>query len=183
LTYQTRDAHLVYSDHAKDVSDLSTSSPYSTFHVGPWTAAYQTQDPFRDVCNLSQWKCWPGLAHTTAFLHKRRSAGGFESLVSVILVLYVNQPDRVLSLDVAVTPRPHLLGALEPVIAVGRFCHLPARGQALRVFMGQPDPNDESRFTIDIELDGSRSTLVGILRDDGSVAMYFPKTFADFVKD
>jgi len=184
LTYQAPDAHLVYSDNADDVIHLATTAPYSTFHVGPWSAAYQTQDdPFRDLYALSNWKCWSGLAHTTAFLHERLSPGGFNALVSVTLVLYVNQHDRVLSLDVAVTPRPHVLGAPEPVIEVGRFCHLPASGQSLRVFMGQPDPNDKSRFTIDIELAGSRSKLVGILRDDGSVVMYFPKTFADFVKD
>ena len=39
-------------------------------------------------------------------------------------------------------------------------------GSKLRLFAGQPDAQDESRFTIDYELDGRRGTIDGRLRND-----------------
>lgn len=38
-----------------------------------------------------------------------------------------------------------------------------------KVFAGQPDPKDESRFTIDYEIDGKRHFIDGRLQDDDSI--------------
>ena len=43
--------------------------------------------------------------------------------------------------------------------------------ERLRVFAGQPDPKDESHFTIDYELDGVAGRIDGWLRADGVVAL------------
>ena len=42
-------------------------------------------------------------------------------------------------------------------------------GHALRIFAGQPDPADASRFTIHFEMDGKAGVLVGRLTDDDTV--------------
>ena len=41
----------------------------------------------------------------------------------------------------------------------------------LRLYAGQPDPADASRFTIGYALQGRRGTISGVLQDDGSVLL------------
>jgi hypothetical protein len=176
ISFQAPMNDLVFSDDAGDVSGLLNDKRYSVFHLAPWNAVYRTQDPFEHLGALSGWNIWPRLAHTTAFLHKRRSAGGFEALVCVTLVLYVRQPDRILSFDTIVTP-PSVLGTLDPRISVGEVLHLEYQEKPLRVFMGHPDPLDESRFTIEFDIGGTRNKMIGILGDDGLVNLFGPKIF------
>ena len=41
----------------------------------------------------------------------------------------------------------------------------------MRFYAGQPDPEDRSRFSLTFEIDGTRSTINGILNDDGSIKL------------
>ncbi len=41
----------------------------------------------------------------------------------------------------------------------------------VRLYDGQPDPADESAFTIDYDLNGQRGTIDGKLGDDGAVTL------------
>lgn len=41
----------------------------------------------------------------------------------------------------------------------------------LRVYAGQPDPNDQSHFTIRYEIDNQKDIIDGYLQDDGSVKL------------
>jgi hypothetical protein len=45
------------------------------------------------------------------------------------------------------------------------------RDERLRIFAGQPDPRDPSRFTIDYELNGERGQLVGFFNNLGELKL------------
>lgn len=61
-----------------------------------------------------------------------------------------------------------LVRAPSSTLFSGNFTSVKCDG---RFFAGQPDPNDESHFTIDYEVDGIRNTIDGWLLDDDTVKL------------
>jgi hypothetical protein len=129
---------------------------------------------------------------TVAFLHERLSKSGRRGLVAVEVSAQVHQvsagrwgmfralvanrfepgamaytgptpTQEVLHIDVDAVrpPGPPPRDRPEPF-------HIPA---PLRLYAGQPDPNDTSRFTIAYELQGVRGEIVGVLEDNGAVRL------------
>jgi hypothetical protein len=107
------------------------------------------------------------------FLHERRSKAGVRRLI----VVRRTPPGQRMSWDI---PMSFNISLIEPAglsgIPVARYSYYPdavpshfgdgsTNGPLLRFFAGQPDPADESHFTIDYEVDGERGTIDGWLRD------------------
>jgi hypothetical protein len=103
------------------------------------------------------------------FMHERRTRSGHRSLVLVrrttpairdsidLPVSYVlwtvDLDGRHIDWNVAIEVLPHPFS--------------PEKDSAhLKFFAGQPDPNDESHFTIRYEVDGRTGIIDGVLRDD-----------------
>jgi hypothetical protein len=119
----------------------------------------------------------------TVFLHERRTPAGERRLVGVDLLPF--------GLPIGLNLTDPVEGRLEPwgrVFTDGSFLRPPVEAfspkqnpyrswsligppDRLRVFAGQPDPNDPSHFTIDYEVHGVRHTLDGWLRDDDTVVI------------
>jgi hypothetical protein len=136
---------------------------------------------------LSEGLWQPGLL----FLHRRTDSDGVERLVSV--ELEYDESGNFSFLPSAFTPGtltwgPGVThsGKSEDELFRFRFCdrleshggtdlgHLEACDR-LRVFAGQPDPHDPSRFTVGYELNGVRGTLDGRLHP-GSRIEIRPRT-------
>jgi hypothetical protein len=115
----------------------------------------------------------PGTGGPVLFLHERRSKSGVRRLI----ILRRTPPGRRMSWDI---PLSFNVTLVEPVGWSGivraqsfdltdavpsAFGDGTANAPLLRFFAGQPDPQDESHFTIDYELEGIRGTIDGWLRD------------------
>jgi hypothetical protein len=115
---------------------------------------------------------WMSQSVGTAFLHERITPQGQRRLVAVDLFSGGTQPGGGMTLnatviDPSVTPR----GPNATVtITRGDGATIALQpGDKLRVFAGQPDPNDASHFTIDYLINDARHTVDGWLKDDGLV--------------
>jgi hypothetical protein len=112
---------------------------------------------------------------TYVFLHARRSPGRHERLLSVVVGL--QRPfEPGLGYDLtalAQAPGNLILGSRPtPCSQFGSSGGANIRfTNSLRIFAGQPDPNDESHFTIRYELDGKSNVIDGWLMSDDSVKL------------
>jgi hypothetical protein len=115
-------------------------------------------------------------AEAVVFLH-RLNAGGPDRLVVIQSSWYAPPGDpgserAELSATVVVPAscmgKPEILAGLPT-----QSCKLwaPASGQHMRIFAGQADPADPSRFTIDYQASDGRGTIEGRLRSDDTVEM------------
>jgi hypothetical protein len=107
------------------------------------------------------------------FLHERRSKAGVRRMV----ILRRTPPGGRMSWDIpmafnatlfepaGLTGLPRRIISYLPDAVPSHFGDGSGGGPELRFFAGQPDPTDESHFTIDYELDGDRGTIDGWLRD------------------
>jgi hypothetical protein len=108
----------------------------------------------------------------TVFLHERTSPNGERVLLALDLVFNPFSQDRVMSMgERVITPGTALRSPRQlPSALRGDGAQITIGvGKRLRVFAGQPDPNNASHFTIDYELDGARITLDGWLQDAQTV--------------
>jgi hypothetical protein len=113
-----------------------------------------------------------------AFMHARRSPAGNQRLVVVELSGGVGDGHLFIVLC-RVFRRPSLLSPLQLVNtqAPARVrtpdtlqTYIPFQHRDVRVFAGQPSPDDASAFTIEVETEGNRRTLTGRLLDDDTIA-------------
>jgi hypothetical protein len=118
-----------------------------------------------------------GLAPTNdgfAFLHERTTPAGTRLLIVADFFAAGGQ----LILEVRVLRSAGLRpGSGLVQVGQGSMVAYPARGGPMRVFAGQPDPTDPSRFTIAYESGGKREVIEGklvdptpVLRSDERVA-------------
>ncbi len=132
-------------------------------------------------------KCWRRYAPMAGgsasgamiYLGRRRSSGGDEFIVSVQYVSPGSDTFTPAFIEgfnletLAVTPGSLTRApkANQFPIAVDVLSGRPVLPPNLRIFAGQPDPADDSKFTIDYEMWGQRDTLDGQVADDGRVAL------------
>jgi hypothetical protein len=125
-------------------------------------------------------KCWdrlyqliqPGASHGSGgvlYLHRGQTPSGAERLVVVALEYRIS---NVLAFEC------WELSLASPITEIGHRSntyHLPvtfdASDKPLRLYAGQPAPNDPSRFTIRYDLDGQRGTIEGWVSEGGSVSL------------
>jgi hypothetical protein len=171
LNYSAPSGRLFYSNDPQDVAKLSNSDGYATWSRGLGTSGYvfAPNHSFQQLTNVQG-------GQTTAvapavFLHGRDTSLGVTHLVAVqfmtiaatdsvnhvILCPYV--PQMVFG--------PSALGSK----AGGRLQMCLAANDRVRFYDGQPDPADQSAFTIDYDLNGQHGTIDGKLANDGTVTL------------
>ena len=125
-----------------------------------------------------------GTKRNVVFLHERTSKSGLRQMVAVEMSSQLHRVEdeswgifrflscwpvdsETIEIDSG-APRRELL-AVDPITAnlTERF----SPPFPLRLYAGQPDPHDPSRFTIAYELRGHRGLLVGVLGDDSRVVL------------
>jgi hypothetical protein len=108
------------------------------------------------------------------FLHARRALGGHERLVTVGLStqLALLTGDGYQLAAAALRPATLRPGSRQEYCsAYLEHEELELPGGSLRIFAGQPDPADESHFTIRYDLDGKSNTIDGWLMPDDTVKL------------
>ena len=110
------------------------------------------------------------------FLHERRSPSGARRLVAVDVSTmnmgFFTFHARLFSVGSFLRPAAELPSAIDTSdIDGGGSPHFTPGHRSVRLYAGQPDQNDPTHFTIDLELDGQRRTLDGWLRDDDTVVI------------
>ncbi len=161
------------------------------FNRSPAFAVYlrtgETFQVFADACKAVEQQQIPGAWQLTfaipdlsaddgwtLFMRERRSAAGDKRLVVVRGNLDNSDPELL-----TLVPRSIQSASLTgmPVLReLGELESLPMfpRGgthQLLRLFAGQPDPVNASRFTMEYETPDGRGTVEGILGDEGAVTL------------
>ncbi len=108
----------------------------------------------------------------TVFLHQRSTPRGQRRLVAIDLVFNPLSHERIITMSERVlVPATPLRGPrAEPSTIRGDGLLIPVSPtDRLRVFAGQPDPNDASHFTIEYDLNGTRHVLDGWLVDEATI--------------
>lgn len=108
----------------------------------------------------------------TAFLHERVTPQGQCRLVSVDLFGMTMQPNKTMTFNATAIDPTSVVRGPQALLTLTRGDGATITLQPsdkLRIFAGQPDPNDDSHFTIDYLLNGTRHTLDGWLKEDGVV--------------
>jgi hypothetical protein len=107
-----------------------------------------------------------------AFLHARRAPGGAEWIVTVNLAERQTTAEPVLLFHVdAVRPATLLRGVNGRAAGPQYYSVFLGPTDRARVYAGQPDALDATHFTIDVEVNGRRTTLDGWLADGGTVTL------------
>jgi hypothetical protein len=170
LTFQADPAKIAYAEGTAAVQQFAASADYRTlpdgsvgFKCAPWEALYATLGR-RTYLWASE-----GVGGI-AFLHERYTPSGQRLLVRASYAPLPHSPNKrvlmILLLDVpSMTTPAELRGGLlcdDPDFLLGQVVspdpNPPPR--SLRIFCGQPDPSDRTRFWIDFELNGMRDRAV-----------------------
>jgi len=172
MGYRADPEQIVYDDNPKTLHSLresdaglgwykAKSQPRGRTHIGRQVA------PLSQYCNL------PGGFPMPVFLHGRTDSRGRQRLTLVHLAERVE--------DAAELTMTFTLASHAPITPWGypkmqaSDCRLVVPGvpntTPMRFYAGQPDPEDRSRFSLTFEIDGTRSTINGILNDDGSIKL------------
>jgi hypothetical protein len=147
---------VVWEEDPDELRRLKTMpNSYRIYDFKTRTFAFRVPPPEYAHTQFGQWGPGP------VFIHGRRGPDGVERLV----VVGLDNAFNVGVVPYAIPPSGHLrmnaggIGlALEPT-------------DIRRVFAGQPDPKDESHFTIEMEVNGQRSTIDGWLRGANQVTL------------
>src|SRR5688500_10181687 len=109
------------------------------------------------------------------FLHRRRNPAGQERLAVVLIRMRsVRSPgdDYLTMTGYVCQPASFAHGSRIAVVnpAFGLTLSVERQHETLRLYVGQPDPNDPTHFTIGVEAEGQRSVIDGWLRmaDEGA---------------
>ena len=122
-----------------------------------------------------------GQVGSTVFLHRLRAAGQSWRLLSVALQRSVAfDPDNGQSMwlePVVQIPATLSLGSrLETLSEYGRAALKIPTTAPFRLYAGQPDPNDESHFTICYEHSGMKDAIDGFILSNDSVKLELHRT-------
>jgi hypothetical protein len=111
------------------------------------------------------WEAVGGERPGIAFMHSRKTTSGIERL---IIIAFSSMGDQrksnygdVSTNEYVGRPATSDLNSRIKWTEETTFCIFASRDEHLRVFAGEPDPQDPSRFTIPYALDGSRGVIEG----------------------
>jgi hypothetical protein len=176
----TMPADRVVLENSSTASELLRAPGYHFAQPGIGDPGHTiVADPPHDIAPLP----W-AVSSTVVYLHHQRATGGHERLVSVVLG---PQPDHGPSsltgwggaqpwayggklIALAQMPGDLRLGSQPTPCAVYDSGEVSIAGR-FRLFAGQPDPADESHFTIRYELDGKPNIIDGWLMPDDTVKL------------
>lgn len=173
LTYAAPADRVVFSNHREELDALrDADAAYRVGHqraspdggIDAFSYAWYSVDAWRAL-PAGRWEPGP------AFLHGRRTPGGERRLValelSVIgdqLIIYCR------SFKPASLSDEGDVARRTPRSAPGVYRIL-RMGEPVRLFAGQPDANDASRFTVRCESRNESATIRGQVHDDGRVSL------------
>jgi hypothetical protein len=183
MTYTAPPDQVVYDDDPDRVSALAATDPeYKLFTrlehtTGVWRIPVTQENLNKFFSSLP--------TQGAAFMHRRVTASGEERLIYVVLSAWEDYyrsngtndfNHRVITRGMfAYTFKPGAPDTPSTKGPTGMLTFgtidLSDRRFPMRLYAGQPDPTDASRFTIDYELQGRRGTITGTLKNDGSVWM------------
>ena len=186
LTYTAPVDQVVYDEDDYNISPLLKRAGYRGWPVphppnagapvAPLPPAIATfaappLAPFIQTGVLPGWLAPP--AGATVFLHERTSKTGHRRLVLILRAPVHDAPfmhafglNAIVITPAGLTTRPKYPDP--PMVAfswIGNLTRPPTTG--LRFYAGQPDPRDDSRFTIRYDLSGGTGEIEGKLKDDG----------------
>jgi hypothetical protein len=173
LNHQDPAGTIFYSNDPQDQPKLSATSGYETTW-SMWPKGQYVIRPNRWAEQLSSARSgrlgsWPHVA-PTLFVHGRNAPSGPKLLVFVQAWRMANDPQNRLSLLPTVAGASGTTAPIARTAPVGLdMCLMPT--DVVRVYCGQPDPNDASHFTIDYDLNGVRGTIDGNLAGSGVVTL------------
>lgn len=179
LRYAPPPDQVVYDDDPADYQRLLNSGEFEE-----QTGSYSESTAFRQSSlwqRFSELAAPPGAVETaTLFMHERRNSRGERRLVVVEggmprwILDGPNTPDEHHSLVLWTTvfrPAGIFSNAAELSSAMTRIDGPADRLAPTRWYAGQPDPNDESHFTLTCDHHGTRVILDGWLRDDDTLTL------------
>jgi len=167
---------VMLAENTPDVLLLQNKAGYHKMYLLAPSMQAAACDAPKDVAVL------PWLARSTlVFLHRLRAAGSSERLVSVSLwppqfaglATSFNPGHFSVQLSASVVSPANLGLGTRPTFSnrLGDFGERDLPTGTLRLFAGQPDPVDESHFTIRYELDGKSNIIDGWLMPDDKVKL------------
>ena len=158
LRYEFPSDAVVFDDDPSRFAALSAAEPaaFKSRTRGESIAMVRIPPPCASRCGLAP------VNDGFAFLHGRTTPAGTRLLIAADFFAAGGQ----LALEVRVL-RPAGLRPPSRLLQVGQgsMVAYAARGGPMRVFSGQPDPTDPSRFTIAFESGGKREVIEGKLVD------------------
>jgi hypothetical protein len=164
LDYRVPAGTIFYSNDPQDLSALKSAPQYVT--TGPrWPGGPYAIRPNRLLEKLTNCAVLPAL-----FVHGRNAPSGPQRLVLVQMGRLAGDPFSRISLSPVnlqplgssgTTPGTYIRGL--------EMCLKPT--DIVRLYCGQPDPNDASHFTIDYDLNGTRGTIDGKLTSGGTITL------------
>jgi hypothetical protein len=174
MAFDAKPIRVVYEEDATKARELLTQKDYrpDTLDVaGQQTGAMYWPSEVQNYPEASRYfSGGNGFNNNAAllFLHERKTASGQSVLVCALAWMDKSGGDSIVRFAVrAVSPGnwrtdPGIVGGLGafPIEVVRYYPQRP-----LRIYAGQPDANDASRFTVEYELRGSRGVLEGRVRD------------------
>ncbi len=171
LNYRAPSGTISYSNDPADIAMLKSVSGYETnlpaWSSGPYVVA--PNDTFQRLCGGQ-----PGYqfaARPAIFLHGRRTPSGVQRLVAV-QVSAMATPDQFNRLFLFPYVHHTVFGRSSPSGKnSGQLEMFLAPTDRVRLYDGQPDPTDETHFTIDYDLNGQRGTVDGKLANDGTATL------------
>jgi hypothetical protein len=153
---------LSYSSPPTKVVYESTGPSSTADLIAPWVSFHREVSGTRLRTN------------GTIFLHERQTQSGVRRLVAVEVTRSVWPAQRVELRPAArlFTVGSHLRPPVEVLSQTNGGGLLPFdASDTIRIYAGQPDPNDPSHFTVDYEVNGVRRTVDGWLRDPHTIVI------------
>jgi membrane protease YdiL (CAAX protease family) len=160
LEYTAPPMRVVFDQSAAALSTLPAADPQ--FHVSSFT-----QGVFFTPSQWSEIFRWRPLYDGVAFMHERYTPSGHHALV-VILV----RPDSAAVMQFKSIVDRTLSGQIPASSLTGGSClTLRDFSPPLRIYAGQPDLSDRSRFTISFQSNAQSHLIDGQLADDDKVVL------------
>ena len=173
---------VVFDSHPQRAARLEDDAAYVVLRPsgGVTEALRNPPEAWVELCRLEGWNpLMMSGAGVELFLHERRNSKGERRIV----VLEYDPHSWTPLLARVVTPG----GFRDPPKLPPGPAHMSALlltassgPPHLRLFAGQPDPADESRFTIRFDRGGKIGTIYGQLKDDDGVTVEAPDVWVPF---
>jgi hypothetical protein len=162
--YRVSRDHVVYDDNPQAASRLAQQSDRYRRLKPDLGQAFPDEVPLPTAFYPDIGKRFIGEL-PFVFLHRREAVGqGYVTFVAISLK-EISPSARALYL------RANSIGLKSDALGRGGMDILLSAADHLRIFAGQPDSADASRFFIDYELNGNRGQIVGQVRADGDIEL------------